>query len=140
MRRHVRTAVLIGLAALAGTAASPSFAAPDARAEREILHLIEFVSASGCTFLRNGDAHDAQSAGDHLAMKYGKARKRLPTPEAFIEHVATRSYFSGREYRVRCPGKPEQASALWLDNELKAMRSGVTAALSTPVRAARVPD
>lgn len=97
-------------------------ATPDTRADRDIRHLVDFVSASGCTFIRNGDAHDAKSAGEHLLMKYGKARSKLSTPEQFIEHVATRSYFTGREYRVQCQGRPEMASAAWLKSELAAWR------------------
>lgn len=134
---------LLPIAMLLAMGASAAQATPDARAERDIRHLLEFVADSGCTFIRNGDAHDAKAAADHLAMKYGKARSRLTTPEAFIEHIAARSYFSGREYRVRCPGMAEQASARWLGDELKAWRThGVTAAVSSPLpaRAPRVPD
>lgn len=113
--KHLQAA-FAGLAlAMLGAA---STAAPSAQADREIRHLVDFVAASGCTFIRNGDAHDAKSAADHLAMKYGKARSRLATPEQFIEHVASRSFFTGREYRVQCPGKAAQPSAQWLTTEL----------------------
>lgn len=116
---HVQS-VIAGVAlALLGTA---SAAAPSAQADREIRHLVDFVAASGCTFIRNGDAHDAKSAAEHLAMKYGKARSRLSTPEQFIEHVASRSFFTGREYRVQCPGKAAQSSAQWLTTELASWR------------------
>ncbi len=113
-------AVMAGVAlALLGATA---VAAPSAQADREIRHLVDFVATSGCTFIRNGDAHDAKSAADHLAMKYGKARSRLSTPEQFIEHVASRSFFTGREYRVQCPGKAAQSSAQWLTTELASWR------------------
>ena len=120
MRR--RLAVL----ALALLAPTPLLATPGAEAEREIRALISFVAASDCRFIRNGDAHAAAAAADHLAMKYGKARTRLSTPEQFIEHVATRSYFTGREYRVQCPGSGEQSSAAWLRGELQALRGATT--------------
>jgi hypothetical protein len=97
-------------------------AAPDANSDREIRHLVDFVSASGCTFIRNGDAHDSKSAAEHLLMKYGRAQGRLETTEQFIEAVATRSYLTGREYRVQCPGQPEVANAAWLEQELTAWR------------------
>lgn len=111
----------------------PAFATatPDARGEGEIRHLIEFVGNSGCLFIRNGDEHDARSAADHLAMKYGKARSRLTNADAFIEHVASRSFFTGKEYRVRCPGLAEQGSSHWLSTELTRWRTSrpVTAAV-----------
>lgn len=123
-RRQVK-AVMAGIAlSLLGTGA---MAAPSAQADREIRHLVDFVAGSGCTFIRNGDAHDAKSAADHLAMKYGKARSRLSTPEQFIEHVASRSFFTGREYRVQCPGKAAQPSAQWLTAELANWRQPLIA-------------
>lgn len=93
-------------------------ATPDARADGEIRHLLDFVSASGCTFIRNGDPHDAPSAAGHLAMKYGKAKSRLATPEQFIEHVASKSFFTGQAYRVQCPGTAAINSSDWLRAEL----------------------
>lgn len=99
-------------------------AAPDARADAEIHHLLSFVAASGCIFIRNGEPHDSKAASEHLAMKYGKAKAKLATPEQFIEYVATGSSFTGREYRVQCPGQPETASAVWLQRELLSTRRG----------------
>lgn len=102
-------------------------AAPDARADAEIRHLVDFIAASGCQFIRNGDAHDSKAAAEHLLMKYGKAKSRLSTPEQFIDKVASRSYLTGKEYRVRCPGKPEIGSGGWLVTELHAWRQSVAA-------------
>lgn len=122
-----RLGTAAGLAA--SLAVAPLAAAtPDANGDREIRQLISFVAGSQCTFIRNGDAHPARDAAEHLRMKYGKARSRLGTPEQFIEHVATRSFFTGEEYRVQCPGRPEQASASWLRQELQHQRMPVTAA------------
>lgn len=121
MAGRSRCLTLIG-ALLVGLAATPVRATPDARADAEIRHLLAFVADSGCTFIRNGDRHDAASASAHLAMKYGKAKAKLATPEQFIEYVATGSYFTGREYRVQCPGQPETASAAWLQRELRSAR------------------
>ena len=121
MTRRNRCLTLIG-ALLVALAAAPVQASPDARADAEIRHLLAFVADSGCTFFRNGDPHDAGSASAHLTMKYGKAKAKLATPEQFIEYVATGSYFTGREYRVQCPGQPETASAAWLQRELLSTR------------------
>lgn len=107
-------------------------AAPAPQADREIRQLIDFVAHSNCSFIRNGDAHPSAAAADHLAMKYSKARNKLTTPEQFIEHIATRSYFSGREYRVQCPGAAGQASGAWLQNALREQRSASSIAASRP--------
>lgn len=113
--------ILLALAAPFATAA------PDARADAEIRHLVDFIAASGCQFIRNGDAHESKAAAEHLLMKYGKAKSRLSTPEQFIDKVASRSYLSGKEYRVRCPGKPEIASGNWLTAELQVWRQPAAA-------------
>lgn len=102
-------------------------ATPDARAEREIRQLIDSVSASGCTFLRNGEAHDPAAAAEHLAMKYGKARRYLDSTEEFIDKVASRSFLTGSEYRVSCNGR-ETATGSWLGQRLQALRAEKPAA------------
>lgn len=112
--------------------AAPAAAEPGAAADREIRHIIDFVAHSNCTFIRNGDAHAARAAAGHLSMKYDKAHKKLSTPEQFIEHVATRSYFTGREYRVQCPGEQEQASNAWLLDALREHRKMTAIAATRP--------
>jgi hypothetical protein len=99
-------------------------AAPDARANSEIRHLLDFVASSGCTFIRNGDPHAAKDAAEHLSMKYERAQSKLHTAEQFIEKVASESYLTGRQYRVQCPGLAEMATADWLRAELAAARVG----------------
>lgn len=130
MRTHTLRALVFALVLPAGSV----LAAPSAQGDREIRHLVDFVAASGCTFIRNGDPHDAKSAAEHLAMKYGKARSRLASPEDFIERVASSSYLTGREYRVQCPGQAETSSASWLQGELRAWRraTALQAAVSRP--------
>jgi hypothetical protein len=103
--------------------ASPALATPDAIADREIRHLLDFVSVSGCTFIRNGDPHAAKDAAEHLLMKYERAQSRLKTAEQFIDKVASGSYLTGREYRVQCAGRAEMATAEWLRAELGAVRA-----------------
>jgi hypothetical protein len=99
-----------------------ALATPDAGAEREIRQLIDSVSASGCIFLRNGEAHDPAAAAEHLAMKYGKARRYLDSPEEFIEKVATRSFLTGSEYQVSCNGRAT-ATGEWLTRRLHTLRA-----------------
>jgi len=123
--KHSHRSLVAGIAL--ALAAPFAVAAPDARADAEIRHLVDFIAASGCQFIRNGDPHDSKAAAEHLLMKYGKAKSRLSTAEQFIDKVASRSYLSGNEYRVRCPGKPEIASGEWLGAELRAWRQPAAA-------------
>lgn len=128
--------VSLGVVVITLLLATPAGATPDVNADREIRQIIDFVAHSNCTFIRNGDAHAPLAAASHLSMKYGKARKKLSTPEEFIEYVATRSYFTGREYRVQCPGVQEQASSTWLLDALREHRKVVS---MVPVATARQP-
>jgi hypothetical protein len=128
----MRIARTFALALVLTFAVQPLMASPDAKSDAEIRHLLSFVAASGCTFLRNGDAHSARDASEHLAMKYGKARSRLATTEQFIEHVASKSFFTGAPYRVQCPAQQERLSSEWLRAELLAWRNAGTLSAATP--------
>lgn len=115
----LKTIALAACLVLAGLA----HATPNANADAEIRHLLDFVAASGCTFIRNGDAHNAIDAASHLAMKYSKAKSRLTSPEQFIEHVASKSFFTGTPYRVQCAPAASINSGDWLHAELAAWRA-----------------
>ena len=109
------------LAAVALAVTAPVGAAPDAKATREIDHLLAFVAASECKFLRAGSEYDGKAARDHLARKLDYARSRLATADQFVEHVATGSSMTGEAYKVRC-GARELTSKAWLRGELDAFR------------------
>lgn len=119
-----------GVRAIAGTilmvAALAAAAAPDARGEREIAHLLDYVAASGCRFVRNGTEYPGPDARKHLAGKYDYARSRLASADEFIVHVASTSSMSGDVYRVRC-GALESTTRAWLEAELaRYRRDGAT--------------
>lgn len=119
----MRVASALFVAVLWVALAPPAMATPDAVADREIRHLLDFVGASGCTFIRNGDPHASKDAAEHLLMKYERAQSRLKTAEQFIDKVASGSYLTGQEYRVQCAGRAEMATAEWLRAELAAARA-----------------
>lgn len=96
-------------------------AAPDAKATREIDHLLAFVAASDCKFVRSGSEYDGKAARDHLARKLDAARSMLSTADQFVDHVATGSSMTGEAYKVRC-GSRELSSQAWLRGELAAFR------------------
>jgi hypothetical protein len=99
-----------------------ALAAPGPVASDEIDHLLAFVAASSCTFVRNGGEYDALKAREHLADKYRFAGNRISTAEEFIQYLATKSSFSGEPYHVRC-GSDDALSGAWLTAELKRYRS-----------------
>ncbi len=116
-------------AALTFALSSAVFGNPDASAQREIDHLLDFVAGSSCTFVRNGADHPAQEASEHLAGKFRFAVSRITTAEDFIRDLASRSSVSGEAYRVRC-GKVDMPAGVWLTEELQRYRE-------SRVRAAR---
>jgi len=110
-------ATALALALVAGLAA----AEPDAAAQREIDHLLEFIGTSSCTFVRNGEPHPAADAREHLASKLRFARSRIGTADEFIRYLATSSSSSGEPYKIICGGKEGPAGA-WLSGELERYR------------------
>jgi hypothetical protein len=87
----------------------------------EIDHLLNFVAASSCTFIRNGTEYPSDKARDHLASKYQFAGSRISTAEQFIKYLATQSSMSGEYYHVKCKGV-EKLSGVWLTEELTRFR------------------
>ena len=73
------------LAAAFVLASGLALAPPDDAAQREIDHLLEFVAASNCTFVRSGEQFSSQAARDHLAMKYSFVKFRLSTADEFVK-------------------------------------------------------
>jgi hypothetical protein len=90
--------------------------------EAEIDHLLAFIDASDCTFIRNGKSHENKEAGDHIRRKYGHIKNRVKTTEDFIRYAATKSSMSGQPYEVICNGK-KMATAEWLTRELHRFRN-----------------
>ncbi len=79
----------------------------------EINYLLTHLENSGCTFIRNGDDHDAKEAREHLEMKYNYAKRRIKTAENFIDKIASKSSFSRKIYEVHC-GNEITPSGQWL--------------------------
>jgi len=88
----------------------------------EINHLLAFIDASGCTFIRNDKSHDSRYAGDHIRRKYGHIKNRVKTAENFIQYETTKSSMSGQPYQGICNGK-KMATADWLIWELSRFRN-----------------
>ncbi len=86
--------------------------------DAEVAYLLDWVAASNCTFIRNGDAHQAGEASEHLAMKYRRVRRWIDSADEFIDRIASGSSLSGRDYLVQCPDIAEQTSRAWLTQAL----------------------
>ena len=117
MNAIVRTFLLA--ASLAVPATAP--AAPDAKASREIDHLLAFVAASDCKFVRSGSEYDGKAAREHLKRKLDAVRSKLSTADQFVDRIASESSMTGEAYKVRC-GSRELTSKAWLHGELTTYR------------------
>ncbi len=90
--------------------------------DEEIDFLIRSVAESECTFIRNGREHDAAAASDHLQMKRERGRRYYDTTEEFIERIASRSSWSGKDYRIRCGDDEPVTARDWFLSRLKVFR------------------
>jgi len=120
-RSRVPRAFARGLAVALLLASGVALATPDEAAQREIDHLLEFVAASNCTFVRSGERFSSQAARDHLTMKYNFVKFRLSTADEFVKYLATESSTTGEPYMVICD-KQERPAGVWLTTELKRFR------------------
>ena len=66
-------------------------------ADKEILHLFEYLKKSNCEFNRNGSWYSSAEAAKHLEIKYRYLIKKglVNTAEQFIDRTASRSSMSG---------------------------------------------
>ena len=93
-------------------------------AEKEILHLFDYLGKSNCEFNRNRSWYSPQEAVQHLQRKYKWLVKRglINSAEQFIERAASRSSMSGESYLVKCGDSEPIKSAEWFMQELKKFR------------------
>ncbi len=85
--------------------------------DEDVDYLLNHVSESGCTFIRNGVRHESVAAAEHLRTKYEQDKRHIDSAEAFIDRVASASSLSGQPYVVSCGGQT-QTSRDWLNEAL----------------------
>jgi hypothetical protein len=107
-----------GFIAVAVALCAPALAASP---EAEIDHLLGFIAASPCSFIRNGVAYDGAEAVAHIEDKYDYYRDDIHSAEDFIALAATKSALSGKPYLVTC-GETTEPAADWIARELGAYR------------------
>jgi hypothetical protein len=118
-----RSVILVSVVAAALALSAPALADPSPAAQGEIDHLLAFVAASPCTFIRNGEAHPAADARAHLESKLKFARGSISSADEFIRYVATESSMSHEPYKVKCGASAEMPAGAWLADELKRYRA-----------------
>ena len=63
--------------------------------------LFSVENMKGAKFIRNGTEHDGKEAAAHLRMKLQKAGDKVQTADDFIRLCASKSFLSGKPYRIR---------------------------------------
>jgi hypothetical protein len=97
-----------------------------------IAHLLEYVRTADVIFIRNGKEHSAEDATEHIEKKYNHYKKKIKTPEDFIEKSATKSMMSGKLYQIRLKDGTVITCKDWLLAELERYRNpSVEAAADT---------
>mgnify|MGYP001283823249 FL=1 len=112
----------LAIVALVSMAVSPAWAEEQAVVV-EVNYLINAVSESGCSFVRNGDEHTASEAVDHLQMKARRGKRYYDTADEFIDRIASKSSWSGKPYMIQCIGKPAVKAADWFTRVLVEYRA-----------------
>ncbi len=110
MRQLYRWLLLLSLAPYS----LPGYAVPDLDAQ--VNALMQVITSSGCTFIRNGKTHDAAASIKHINRKYDHFRDEITNIDEFIERTATKSLMSGKRYQVQC-GEERYLSSEWLKRE-----------------------
>jgi len=82
---------------------SPAYASD--QLDPQIQQLLELVSASNCSFVKNGKPHTSKESVKHINRKYAHYEKGLDSSKSFIELTATKSLFTGKKYHVDCGGQ-----------------------------------
>jgi hypothetical protein len=119
--QHFRRPLLAAATAATFALSHVAVASTEAPANDEIDHLLQYVAASSCTFVRNGSEYSAEKAREHLQDKYRFAGSRISTADDFIRYLATKSSLSGEAYHVKC-GSVDALSGEWLNAELERYR------------------
>ena len=107
--------------------------------EATIAHLLEYVRTADVVFIRNGKEHSAEDAAKHIEKKYNHYKKKIKTPEDFIEKSATKSMMSGKLYQIRLKDGTVISNKDWLTAELTRYRN-LPAEAATDTASAAPPD
>jgi len=126
MKTRIFVAVIAVAVMLVSLQAGAEKKADDAKKEdleATIAHLLEYVRTADVVFIRNGKEHSAEDAAKHIEKKYKHYKKKIKTPEDFIEKSATKSMMSGKLYQIRLKDGTVISNRDWLTAELERYRN-----------------
>ena len=81
--------------------------------ETTIDYLLNYVTNSDKTFIRNNYKYSGSEAADHMQKKYLYYQDKIKTPEDFIKFAASKSLISGKHYLVIVDNN-KVSTAQWL--------------------------
>ena len=111
------------LPALLLACASLAAAAPSADEHQRIQTLIQRVEKmTTMSFLRNGTAHTAAEAAQHMQAKYAHFKNKIATAEDFVDLCASRSEMTGKPYMVKMGDAAPVEAGTYLKEELRTLR------------------
>jgi len=111
------------LPALLLACASLAAAAPSADEHQRIQTLIQRVEKmTTMSFLRNGTAHTAAEAAQHMQAKYAHFKNKIATAEDFVDLCASRSEMTGKPYMVKMGDAAPVEAGAFLKDELRTLR------------------
>ncbi len=110
----------------ASAAALPAPAKAAALTEsQKIAALLDAIAkAKDITFIRNDAEWPAAAARQLMESKYGKAKDKIRTADAFIDQIASRSSTTGKVYQVKFKDGRTTESAFWLRARLREIEAG----------------
>lgn len=86
---------------------------------KRIEYLLERISRSSSTFIRNGENYPGTTAVLLMRWKYARFQKDIKTAEHFAERIANGSRTTGESYKIRFQDSSIHGMTQVLLNELK---------------------
>jgi len=80
--------------------------------------LLDALTSSKITFIRNDEEHDGAYARKHLQDKLNNA-KDIKTAEDFIDKIASKSSHSGKDYVIKLEDGSKIDAEKWFEEQLK---------------------
>ncbi len=117
MHRSLIVGIIVSF--IFGTALLADEPQPRENTGQVIASLLDFVSKSDCTFIRNGQASTGKQASAHMQSKYEHFKSQIKTPEDFIRLAATKSLQTGKPYMVKTKNGQESRCDEWLTKILE---------------------
>lgn len=98
--------------------------------EKKIHFLINSIEKSNAIFIRNNTNHTSKEAAEHLRYKLERAKKSFwffssnvdVTVENFINKIASKSSFSGKDYHMKLKDGSIVTTKSWLIKALKDLK------------------